>query len=163
MHPRSDKRRSLLNHTGDMKFDRAGRCPCKNGPKCDYCEYCVGCSCKCHERFTVMTRFYGPEDMKSLERRVENVAYEANDDEKEASDGLSRDKTVASRLAAAMKPLREVPTSNAVVSLVEETKGSSAIASAKRQVRNNTVSCALYVYILMSLFPLLKGEEDVEK
>ena len=147
MHPRSDKRRSLLNHTGDMKFDRAGRCPCKNGPKCDYCEYCVGCSCKCHERFTVMTRFYGPEAMKSLERRVENVAYEANDDEKEVSDGLSRDKTVASRLAAATKPLREVPTSNAVVSLVEETKGSSAIASTKQKVRTVEMFLVLCMFV----------------
>jgi hypothetical protein len=48
----------------------------------------------CNERFTVMTCFYGPEAMKSLERRVENVAYETNDDMKEVSDGLLRDKTV---------------------------------------------------------------------
>lgn len=109
-----------------------------------------------------MSRFYGPEAMKSLERRVESVAYEANDDDKEVSDGLARDKTVASRLNAATKPLRDVTTSNAIISL-DETKQSSATASTKRQVRTDNVSCDLYVFILIVLFHLLEGEKYAEE
>jgi hypothetical protein len=39
-----------------MGQDRTSHCPCKNGPKCDFCGYCLGCSCRCHTYFTVHTR-----------------------------------------------------------------------------------------------------------
>jgi hypothetical protein len=87
-----------------------------------------------------MTRFYGPEAMKSLERRVENVAYEASDDQKEVSDGLLRDKTVTSRLDAATKPLRGLQVRKFAISLVDETKPSSASAPMKQQVRSENAA-----------------------
>ena len=57
MHPFNSKTQSVLNHTGKMKQSRRARCPCKNGKECMYCTYCTGCSCKCHQWFTLHYRF----------------------------------------------------------------------------------------------------------
>lgn len=73
MHPLNPKRHSLINHTGNMKFNRESRCPCKNGPICQQCKYCAGCSCKCHQWFTLHRRFFNNEDENALVRRVEAV------------------------------------------------------------------------------------------
>jgi hypothetical protein len=57
MHPLNTKNHSTINHTGNFYHCRQGRCPCKNGPVCKACGYCCGCSCMCHERFTLRQRF----------------------------------------------------------------------------------------------------------
>ena len=66
MHPCSKKPSSDLNHTGNMEQKGSARCPCKNGTHCTctctYCGYCTGCSCKCHQQFTLHYRFMGIDD-----------------------------------------------------------------------------------------------------
>eukprot|EP00804_Cyclotella_cryptica_P018145 CCRYP_005927-RA/>CCRYP_005927-RA protein AED:0.43 eAED:0.43 QI:0/0/0/1/0/0/2/0/106 len=57
MHPFNPKMISTLNHTGVVNFQRQSRCPCKNGPQCDACSFCIGCSCTCHQQFTLHYRF----------------------------------------------------------------------------------------------------------
>lgn len=68
----------ILNGTavipGNMQFDRQSHCPCKNGPKCDNCSYCLGCSCRCHSWFTLHTRFFAEDQEKQLLRRIEKIA-----------------------------------------------------------------------------------------
>lgn len=59
---------------GDMNFDRISQCPCKKGPRCNYCGYCLGCSCRCHTFFTVHTRFYKEEDERLLLNTVKVAA-----------------------------------------------------------------------------------------
>lgn len=53
-------------HTGTMKGDRVSRCPCKNGPVCGHCNFCLGCSCRCHTWFTLHSRMFGEEEGKAL-------------------------------------------------------------------------------------------------
>lgn len=65
MHPFNSKTFAILNHTGNKTSLRKSRCPCKNGKECVYCTYCTGCSCRCHQRFTVHYRFM--EQSKELE------------------------------------------------------------------------------------------------
>lgn len=57
-----------------MNYDRQSKCPCKNGPKCDYCGYCLGCSCRCHSWFTVHTRLLPLAQEKKLLKNVEETA-----------------------------------------------------------------------------------------
>ena len=57
-----------------MNYDRQSKCPCKNGPKCDYCSYCLGCSCRCHSWFTVHTRLFPLEQEKKLLKSVKETA-----------------------------------------------------------------------------------------
>ncbi|CAB9515529.1 histone chromosomal protein 6 [Seminavis robusta] len=73
MHPLNNKRHSTINHIGNMTLDRASRCPCKNGPVCRHCNYCAGCSCRCHTWFTMHHRFFGKEDELMLLHRVKRV------------------------------------------------------------------------------------------
>ena len=50
MHPLNSKKCSTINLTGNMSFDHHSQCcPCKNGPVCQHCKFCAGCSCKCHQ------------------------------------------------------------------------------------------------------------------
>lgn len=56
-----------------MPSDRAKRCPCKNGPVCGECGYCLGCSCRCHSWFTLNCRFFGDEVEKQILTRVEGL------------------------------------------------------------------------------------------
>jgi hypothetical protein len=73
MHPCSEKRFSVLNHTGSMQQDRSARCPCKNGKPCTSCRYCTGCSCKCHQQFTLHYRFMGIDDELRLLGEAEKI------------------------------------------------------------------------------------------
>lgn len=73
MHPFSTKRFSVLNHTGNMILERAARCPCKNGKPCNNCNFCTGCSCKCHQQFTLYYRFMGIEDELQLLSEAERI------------------------------------------------------------------------------------------
>lgn len=73
MHPFSTKRFSVLNHTGNMKLERAARCPCKNGKPCNNCNFCTGCSCKCHQQFTLYYRFMGIDDELRLLSEAEKI------------------------------------------------------------------------------------------
>ena len=73
MHPFSTKRFSVLNHTGNMIQERAARCPCKNGKPCSNCDFCTGCSCKCHQQFTLHYRFLGIDDELQLLSDAERI------------------------------------------------------------------------------------------
>ena len=73
MHPCSLKKFSVLNHTGNMEQNRSARCPCKNGKPCTYCGYCTGCSCKCHQQFTLHYRFMGIDDELRLLGEAEKI------------------------------------------------------------------------------------------
>lgn len=70
VNPVNDRRHASVNHVGNMKYDRKGGCPCKNGPKCKVCTYCLGCSCRCHKSFTMHLRFMSIEDEETLLQRV---------------------------------------------------------------------------------------------
>lgn len=103
MHPNNPKRHSTLNHTGtesfscrtlcaflliqnifdtcvlgNMNFDRASRCPCKNGPTCKFCHYCSGCSCRCHTWFTLHSRLFDPRKGEALLKKVEATVNSTN-------------------------------------------------------------------------------------
>lgn len=73
MHPFSTKRFSVLNHTGNMTLERAARCPCKNGKPCSNCNFCTGCSCKCHQQFTLHYRFMEIDDELQLLSEAERI------------------------------------------------------------------------------------------
>ena len=73
MHPSNDTKHSTINHTGSNTSGRQSRCPCKRGPVCRNCSYCSGCSCKCHQWFTLHHRFFSAEDEEALVGRVEAV------------------------------------------------------------------------------------------
>jgi hypothetical protein len=59
---------------GDNKFNRQSRCPCKNGPACNYCGFCLGCSCRCHTWFTMRTRLCNAADEDQLLQTVKCTA-----------------------------------------------------------------------------------------
>ena len=73
MCPFNNKRNASVNHVGNMAYDRSndrGTCVCKNGTKCKICNYCLGCSCRCHKAFTMHLRFMSMEDEEALLQRV---------------------------------------------------------------------------------------------
>jgi hypothetical protein len=96
MHPLNTKSHSTINHTGNLQENRASHCPCKHGPICLHCKFCAGCSCKCHQWFTLHRRFFMSEDEKSLVRRVEAVVGENQ---------IPYSDEVVRRLEAAAKPV----------------------------------------------------------
>mmetsp|Transcript_7055 Transcript_7055/g.12792 ORF Transcript_7055/g.12792 Transcript_7055/m.12792 type:complete len:471 (+) Transcript_7055:45-1457(+) len=73
MHPFNVKPQSILNHTGNKHMLRRGRCPCKNGKECQYCGYCTGCSCRCHQWFTLHYRFMDLEYEQQLLHHAESI------------------------------------------------------------------------------------------
>ena len=73
MHPFNPKAFSILNHTGNKSQLRQSRCPCKNGKECAYCGFCTGCSCRCHQRFTVHYRFMEQENELELLRKTISI------------------------------------------------------------------------------------------
>ncbi|KAG7346143.1 hypothetical protein IV203_005211 [Nitzschia inconspicua] len=79
MHPSNPKKKATLNHTGKMLQNRISHCPCKNGPKCDFCGWCLGCSCRCHSWFTVHTRLFSLEEELRLLNLVQKYALEPQD------------------------------------------------------------------------------------
>ena len=92
MHPFDSKRVSTLNHTGNMKLNRSNtRCPCKNGIVCIHCEFCTGCSCKCHQNFTLHYRFKCIKSEICLLEKATSVV---------GSDVLSHSKETTNRLKA---------------------------------------------------------------
>lgn len=74
MHPSNPKRHATLNHMGETNFNRQSRCPCKNGPACNYCGFCLGCSCRCHTWFTMRTRLCSAADEEQLLQTVKDTA-----------------------------------------------------------------------------------------
>ena len=72
-----------------MNYDRQSKCPCKNGPKCDYCGYCLGCSCRCHSWFTVHTRLFPLAQEEKLLRTVEETAKAGGADLDDSDSRLS--------------------------------------------------------------------------
>jgi len=74
MHPSNRKRHATLNHIGDNRFNRQSRCPCKNGPACNYCGFCLGCSCRCHTWFTMRTRLCNAADEEKMLQTVKDTA-----------------------------------------------------------------------------------------
>jgi len=67
MHPcNHEKRHCAINHVGNMAHTRQKRCPCKNGPACSFCSYCLGCSCTCHTSFTLHQRLLNSHDELEL-------------------------------------------------------------------------------------------------
>lgn len=90
---------STLNHTGDMKREKK-RCKCKNGRgACLICTYCTGCSCKCHQCFTLHYRFMRVEEELGLLQQAETVV---------GSDVLPYSTETKNRLADAL-PDRDPP------------------------------------------------------
>jgi hypothetical protein len=63
---------------GNFTYDRSSRCPCKNGPVCRFCNYCSGCSCRCHSWFTLHSRLFGSGEGEELLNRVETAVSSAN-------------------------------------------------------------------------------------
>ena len=73
MCPFNSRRNASVNHVGNMAYDRCidrGTCVCKNGSKCKICNYCLGCSCRCHKAFTMHLRFMSMKDEEALLQRV---------------------------------------------------------------------------------------------
>ena len=90
MHPLNNKRHSTINHIGNYTFDRVSRCPCKNGPVCRHCNYCAGCSCRCHTWFSLHFRFLKKDDeLKLLHRVKRQVGREELEAADEAEKRLS--------------------------------------------------------------------------
>lgn len=63
MHPcQRDRKHCTINHIGNTKMNRGSHCPCKNGPVCSFCNFCLGCSCRCHRSFTMHQRLLNTDD-----------------------------------------------------------------------------------------------------
>ena len=73
MHPFNEKPHSILNHTGNPQHLNQSRCPCKNGKACQFCSYCTGCSCRCHQSFTLHYRFMEMSNELEILKNVENI------------------------------------------------------------------------------------------
>lgn len=86
MHPLNNKRHSTINHIGNYTFDRVSRCPCKNGPVCRHCNYCAGCSCRCHTWFSLHFRFLKRGDELQLLHRVKRQVSRAEIDAAEEAE-----------------------------------------------------------------------------
>jgi len=57
MNPWTDKSCSAINHTGHYTLCLQDSFPRKNERQCEFCSYYSGCSCICHQSFTLRYRF----------------------------------------------------------------------------------------------------------
>ena len=67
--------------TGNMISERSGQCHCKNGLACGECKYCLGCSCRCHQNFTLHFRFFDEDTVTNIKNRVEMSARQHRDED----------------------------------------------------------------------------------
>eukprot|EP00571_Detonula_confervacea_P000867 CAMPEP_0172328380 /NCGR_PEP_ID=MMETSP1058-20130122/60322_1 /TAXON_ID=83371 /ORGANISM="Detonula confervacea, Strain CCMP 353" /LENGTH=2122 /DNA_ID=CAMNT_0013045493 /DNA_START=119 /DNA_END=6484 /DNA_ORIENTATION=+ len=119
MHPFNSKTQSILNHTGNKTQLRRARCPCKNGKECTYCSYCTGCSCRCHQHFTLHYRFMGLGNELEILQNAERIV---------GSDSISQTVETKARLISLLSgdlPQEEevMPKSDDVIcQVIEENK-----------------------------------------
>mmetsp|Transcript_36274 Transcript_36274/g.87847 ORF Transcript_36274/g.87847 Transcript_36274/m.87847 type:complete len:288 (+) Transcript_36274:121-984(+) len=99
MHPTNPKKHATMNHTGAMKANRTSRCPCKNGPVCAHCNFCLGCSCRCHTWFTLHSRMFGEAEGEALLGGVDAACAPCDDSQQSQKLG----DLLAERLEAAAK------------------------------------------------------------
>lgn len=104
-----------------MNYDRHSHCPCKNGPKCDYCSYCLGCSCRCHSWFTVHTRLCSREQEEKLLKRVEETANKSTGGADEEQMSLALD-----RLKHAKREIEPPPASEGALEQLKDAEGEVA-------------------------------------
>ena len=64
---------SLLQHTGNMTGTSSSCSGCIGGKKCTVCNFCTGCSCNCHQQFTLHYRFMHISDEEQLLKDVEKI------------------------------------------------------------------------------------------
>ncbi|KAL9178436.1 hypothetical protein ACHAXT_003766 [Thalassiosira profunda] len=70
MHPLCNKMSSLHNHTGNMaESEKSGCCDVA----CANCKFCAGCSCRCHQEFSLCFRFMDVKDEVKLQRQAESI------------------------------------------------------------------------------------------
>lgn len=93
----------LICLAGHFMKDRDSRCPCKNGPKCDNCQYCLGCSCRCHTWFVVNQRLMSLEHEQRLLEKVRATA-ESNRSDDAKNKLKERISLVEERLEHAKQP-----------------------------------------------------------
>lgn len=80
-------RNSDIIHAGVLEKKRNTRgCMCRQGI-CRDCGYCKSCSCSCHHDFQLHYRFYMPDELKDIAKRVEEIAARPNDDQIETCAG----------------------------------------------------------------------------
>jgi len=74
VNPFTDKQDSMLNHTGNLEGKQKNKC-C--GQTCTICSYCTGCSCTCHQCFTLHFRFMGMKDEVELLENAKSIVRSA--------------------------------------------------------------------------------------
>jgi len=74
VNPFIDKQESMLNHTGNMMGTQKTNC-C--GQVCAICSFCTGCSCKCHQSFTLHYRFMGLQAEEELLENAKSIVCSA--------------------------------------------------------------------------------------
>lgn len=82
-----------------MNYDRTSRCPCKNGPVCHDCHYCLGCSCRCHTWFTLRSRLFEKKAEVDVLERVKKIAAKSTEEDLYLDD----DRFMSERMEAARK------------------------------------------------------------
>jgi len=70
MHPLTNERNGEINHTGDMILNKK---KCRCGAICKRCGYCGGCSCKCHQSFSLRFRFMSIEIEEKLVQDIQSI------------------------------------------------------------------------------------------
>ena len=73
MHPLNNTKHPSINHTGHFTTMYKSRCPCRKGSVCKDCGFCTGCSCTCHQCFTLHHRFMNVEDEISLLKKSKQL------------------------------------------------------------------------------------------
>jgi len=74
VNPFTKNQNSMLNHTGNMEGEQKSNC-C--GQPCTICSYCTGCSCKCHQCFTLHFRFMNLQDEAELLENAKSIVCPA--------------------------------------------------------------------------------------
>ncbi len=68
---------SLLHHTGKLTENSKSSNCCNGNMVCTICEFCTGCSCKCHQQFSLRYRFMNISHEEQLLNDVKKIVNEA--------------------------------------------------------------------------------------
>mmetsp|Transcript_27757 Transcript_27757/g.40935 ORF Transcript_27757/g.40935 Transcript_27757/m.40935 type:complete len:302 (+) Transcript_27757:3-908(+) len=165
-------KRADYNHISGARKEKKKNCSCKNGPPCRQCGYMICCSCKCHQKYSLRTRFRDASEIKSLLNGVQLAIGIEVDDVDSSADGNKDNRNIFDATAYASTKshggttVPEMTSVDIAVQLISNADGEKDISQkGVRRKRSETVSKAISKQDISNIIEDKKQEIDemVEK
>uniref|UniRef100_A0A7S3VAZ2 Uncharacterized protein n=2 Tax=Chaetoceros debilis TaxID=122233 RepID=A0A7S3VAZ2_9STRA len=165
-------KRADYNHMPGATKEKKNNCSCKNGPPCRQCGYMICCSCKCHQKYSLRTRFRDASEIKSLLNGVQLAIGIEVDDVDSSADGNKDNRNIFDATAYASTKshggttVPEMTSVDIAVQLISNADGEKDISQkGVRRKRSETVSKPISKQDISNIIEDKKQEIDemVEK